>query len=210
MSTEHITIKLDVKPRTPAGWLTKGKAVSTAANAATATFSSLSSLLTQLTADVTALDKAQSAAANKGKVETTARNAACTNLKKSLRAFVAGVQGLCDAAPDAAHAMSIAAAASLDAKELTLPHKADFAGKAVGAGAVHLFAKVPTKTGRRVFYDWQMSTDGGKTWVSLPSTNDANTLVQNLTSSTTVSFRHRTTVKNVASDWSQTIVILVH
>src|ERR1700744_5517374 len=50
--------------------------------------------------------------ANKGRIETTGRDAGGRTQQKSLRAFVGGEQGLCDAAP----ARAIAAAAALETK----------------------------------------------------------------------------------------------
>jgi hypothetical protein len=205
----RITLKLEVKPKTPAGWLRKGKAVASAANAEPATFSSITGLLGQLTTDVEKLDAAEAAAGNRGKKEIADRNAAVVDLQKSLRAFVAGVQGLCDQAPDAEHAAAIAKAASLAIKKVPVQHKADLAAKALGAGTVRVVARVPVKRGRRVYYEWAMSSDGGETWLSLPGTNYANTLVHALTPGTKVAFRYRTTVKNVVSDWSQVVSVQV-
>jgi hypothetical protein len=210
MNTDHLVIKIDPRPDTAAGWLAKSKAVVEGASSSATLFSSIAQLLAQLTSDTALLDKAQAAAANKGKSEIKARNAALRDLKKSLRGFGRGVQGLCDAAPDLEHAAALAAAASLDAKVVTAPHKPDFQGKVLGAGAVHLYAKLPVKKGTHIFFEWQMSTNNGQTWASLPNTNSADTLVQGLTPTTIVQFRHRSTVKNVASEWSQVIAVQVH
>jgi len=210
MSAEHrVIVKVDPKPDTAAGWLTKSKAVCTAATASPATFASIAALLTQLGTDSGLLDTAQSKAANKGSVETKARNAQWRVLQKSLRAFVAGVQGLCDGAPDVAHAQAIAAAAGLDPKLPSVHTTPTFRGKALGNGAVRLYGRrpVPRRTG--AFYEWSMSSDGGKTWVAVATTNSAQTLVEGLTSATTVSFRYRSTLKDVTSEWSQTIGVLV-
>jgi hypothetical protein len=177
------------------------------ANASTF-FSPIAQLLAQLSADVAALGKTQAAAGNKGKLEIKQRNAALHDLKKSLRAFVRGVQGLCDAAPDLDHAKAIAAAASLDAKIVSVPSKPDLRGKDLGGGAVHLYARKPVKGGH-FYWEWQMSTDGGKTWLSLPGTTSANTRVLGLTPLTIVQFRHRSTSKNVVSDWGQVIAVTV-
>jgi hypothetical protein len=210
MNTDHLIIKINPKPDTAAGWLAKGKAVVEGATASSSLFSSIAQLLTQLASDTATLDKAQAAAANKGKNEMKVRNAAFRDLKKSLRGFGRGVQGLCDGAPDLQHAAALAAAASLDSKIVVVPHKPDFRGKALGAGAVQLYVKVPVKKGTRIFFEWQMSMDGGHTWLSLPNTNNASTRVPSLTPATIVQFRHRSTVKNVASDWSQVISVQVH
>jgi hypothetical protein len=211
VNLDHLVIKLEAKPNTALGWLTKGMEVDAAATANEPTFfSSIAPLLAQLSSDVTALGKAQAAAGNKGKLEIKQRNAVLHDLKKSLRAFTGGVQGLCDAAPDLEHARAIAAAASLEAKVVPVPQKPDLRGKVLGGGAVHLYAKLPVKRSGRVYWEWQMSTDGGMTWLSLPGTNSANTRVPGLTPLTIVQFRRRWTFKNVVSDWGQVIAVPVH
>jgi hypothetical protein len=211
MNLDHIVLKIEPKPDTALGWLTKGMEVVAAATANESTFfSSIAQLIAQLSADVSTLGKAQAAAGNKGKLEIKQRNAALRDAKKSLRAFTRGVQGLCDAATDLEHAKAIAAAASLEPKAVPVPQRPDFYGKALGAGATHLYARLPVKKARGVYWEWAMSTDGGKTWLSLPGTNTANTRVLGLTPLTIVQFRHRTTYKNVVSDWSQVIAVTVH
>lgn len=210
MSAEHrVTIKLDIRPDTPAGWLAKGKAVDAAASANAATFSSISALLAQLGDDSQLLNQVQARAANRGKIGITARNSQWRVLQRSLRAFAAGVQGLCDVAPDADHAKAIAAAAGLDAKLSPVLIKPDFAAKPLGSGAVRLYGRRPVPR-RQAFYEWQMSTDGGASWTPIATTNNARTLVQGLTRAATISFRYRKTVMNVPSEWSQAIAVLVH
>jgi hypothetical protein len=169
MPAEHrVVIKLDVKPKTAAGWLAKGRVVH---------------------ASSTRPENAQTFA--------------------SLRAFVAGVQVLCDAAPDPDHAIAIAAAAGLDTRLEPVHYKPAFEGKVLGNGVVHLHVKVPARRGARIFYEWQTGNDGGATWLPLPNTNDANLRVPGLTPGSTVHFRFRTTIKNAPSEWSQAIAVLV-
>jgi hypothetical protein len=170
-------------------------------------FTAIANILGQLAGDTANLDTAQAAAANKGRDEIQARNARCALLKKSLRAARAAVQGLSDTAPDAAHAAAIVVAAGLTVKARPARTKAPLTGKALGNGVVKLYVKVPGKKGARVYYEWRMSADGGKTWTSLPGTNVSTTLVQGLTPGTEVQFASRTTVKNVLSAWSQAISV---
>jgi hypothetical protein len=211
MSAQHrVIVKVDPQPDTAAGWLTKGKDVTSAATASGATFSSITALLTQLGSDTQLLDELQSKAANKGRIETTARNAQWRSLQKSLRAFAGGVQGLCDGAPDAAHAEAIASAAALDTKLPTVHVMTDPRAKVLGNGAVRLYGRRPVPRRGGAFYEWVMSSDGGKTWSPVATTNTAKTLVSGLTPATTVTFRYRTTLKNVTSDWSQMLAVLVH
>jgi hypothetical protein len=210
MSAENrVIIKVEPKPDTAAGWLTKSKAVVSTATVNAATFTSIAALLTQLGTDSELLDQLQSKVPNGGKTATKLRNAQWRVLQKSFRAFVAGAQGLCDAAPDAAHAQAIAAAAGLDTKLPTARTTADFRGKALGNGAVRLYGRRPVARRAGAYYEWCMSLDGGKTWTPLVTTNTTKTLVPGLTVATTVSFRYRSTLKNVTSEWSQTIAVLV-
>ncbi len=210
MSAEHrVIVKVDPKPKTALGWLMKSKVVVAQALANATTFSSISGLLTQLGTDCQALDVAQTKVANNGKGATTARDAQWRVLQKSLRAFVAGVQGLCDAAPDTARALGIAGEAALEAK-LAPVHVVDgFRSKLLGNGAVRLYGRRHVQRRSGAFFEWQMSLDG-KIWTSLPTTNGARTTVSGLTPGSSVSFRYRTTLKEVTSDWSQTIGVIVH
>jgi hypothetical protein len=192
-----------------------GNRVSTTANNNAAMFVSIAPLLATLTQDVTAVNKVHGAVKSGGTVATGARNVALKAMKVSYRAFVAGVQGLCDAAPDLEHAMALASAAGLDVKKRSVQTQDLFHGKALGNGSVKVYARLSTevrallKKSTRVYWEWQMSTDGGLTWASLPGTNYGNTLVNNLTPGAKVNFRHRTTVKNTVSDWSKSLPIRV-
>lgn len=208
-TTNMIEVVLKVTPNSPVGWLAKGKAVGSSTTSNASLFSGIASVLAKLAGDTTALDTAEAAAANKGKAEVQARNAKYVILKKSLRATRASVQGLCDVAPDIAHATATAAASGLGVRTKPVRTKSPFAGKALGNGVVKLYVKVPGKKGARVYYEWRMSTDGGTTWTSLPGTNVSTTMVQGLIPAAKVQFESRTTVKNIASAWSQAINVLV-
>ncbi len=210
MSTEHrVLLKIEPKPNTPKGWLDKGKDVTSIANGNAATFASIAPLLAQATSDTAALDTAQSKAANKGRVETTLRDAAWSTQQKSLRAFVGGVQGLCDAAPDVDHARAIAAAAGLQTKLVAVRVEADPKVTLLGNGSVRIYGRRPVPRRGGAYFEWAMSSDGGKTWVSIPGTTSAKALVQGLTPASTMTFRYRTTYQNVVSDWKQTQGIIV-
>ena len=53
------------------------------------------------------------------------------------------------------------------------------------------------------------SADGGKTWVSAPSSLQAKTTVTGLPVGTSVLFRYRTLTKTGEGDWSQGLALLV-
>jgi hypothetical protein len=178
-------------------------------------FVSIAPLLAALTQDVKAVNAVHGAVKGGGTIAAGTRNVALKAMKISYRAFVAGVQGLCDVAPDLEHAMALASAAGLDVKKRSVQTQDLFRAKALGNGVVKLVARLEAsvrallKKSTRVYWEWQVSTDGGLTWASLPGTNYANTIVNNLTPGAKVNFRHRTTVKNTLSDWSKSLPVRV-
>jgi hypothetical protein len=200
---------LGVRPDTAVRWLARAKAVCSATETHASLFVSIAGVLGRLVQDTDALDRVQAAAANRGRDDTAHRDAELVELKKSFRAVGAAVQDLCDEAPDVEHAAAIAAAAGFGGKAQANYRKPDFYAKALGDGRVQLFAKVPGYRGNRVYYEWIMSTDGGATWVVLPGTNDADTIIEGLPSGMEVRFRHRTTVKNLVTDWSRIVKAIV-
>ena len=210
MVAEHrVTVTDNIKQRTALGWLIAAKGVGAATSANASQYTSIANQIQQLASDAKTLDTAQSDVPHGGSNAIKVRNVALGQVKKSYRAFLLALQTLCDAAPDRAHAEALATGAGVGIKGAITHPKAAFTGKALGNGVVHLFARLPTKKRVRIFWEWQISTDGEKTWVTLATTNDANFVVQNLTPATMPSFRCRSTVKNVASAWSQTVVVHV-
>jgi hypothetical protein len=204
-----VIVLLGVKMDTAAGWLAQAKGVDAVATKNAAALTAVSAELADLHTNVGAADTAQSKAKNGGHDEVEARNAAIKTLKTSYREAVAAVQKQCNAQPDAEHARAYAALAGLRTKTVTPPTKAAFKGTALGNGRVYLAIKVPVRRGARVFYEWQMSTDGGKTWVACPNTNDPFTTVANLTPATYVCFRFSYTSKNTPAPWSAQVQVLV-
>ncbi len=209
MAQHEVIVIHGVKQRTPRAWLAKGKAIGTQTSANPSPYASIANEIQQLGTDTTALDKAESAAANRGKEEMKVRNAALTKFKKSLRAFLAALQGLCDQAADASQAEALAVGAGVGIKGFNTHPKAEISGKTPGYGVVHLYARLPMKKTARIFWEWQMLSTDGKTWVTIATTNDADFLVQNLTVATLVSFRCRFTMKNEPSNWTQALVLHV-
>jgi len=210
MNAENrVIVTVNPKTKTALGWLLKSKTVCSVANETenAPTFSSISSLLTQLVTDTQTLDGLQAKTPKGAPDNTAARNAQWRVLQKSFRAFARGVQGLCDAAADANHAKAIVAQAGLDYRIVPVRVTPPLRGKALGNGAVKLFARRPVPRRSGAFFEWQMSSDG-KSWSPIATTNTATTTVQGLTPATTVYFRCRSTYKNVTSSWSEANVIV--
>ena len=61
----------------------------------------------------------------------------------------------------------------------------------------------------RASYDWEYSTDGGKTWVAMPSTLQSKTSMTGLASGTTVQFRSCPVTKAGQGDWSAPVSLTV-
>jgi hypothetical protein len=77
-------------------------------------------------------------------------------------------------------------------------------------GAVSGSAKiVAASAGPRSSYEWEYSTDGGKTWVLAPVTVQAKTTVSGLTPGASVLFRYRPVTKKGEGDWSQSSSLIV-
>jgi hypothetical protein len=165
--------------------------------------------LATVSSQITALDTAETAETAvtqtraKGTVQT--RNVARAALVTSLHQLKAYVQQVSDANPEQASA--IIASAGLGVRKAASGTKAAFAATAGPvSGAMHLVAKA---VAHRASYDWQWSSDGGKTWTSVPSTLQARTTITGLPVATTCSFRFRTVTKTGESDWSQPVALVV-
>ncbi len=87
-------------------------------------------------------------------------------------------------------------------RNYTHPAKPPLAVKQTSTGIVHVVAKA-TKGAKT--NDWQYSVDGGKTWVSVPSTTKASTSISGLTPGVAVTYRQRIVTKAGPQDWSQPV-----
>ena len=64
--------------------------------------------------------------------------------------------------------------------------------------------------GKRVAYEWQLSSDSGKTWSSLPATTTSHTSVAGLTTGQSYVFRFRANTGTKPGDWHDPVPFLVH
>ncbi len=148
---------------------------------------------------------AQSGAQARTKGAVALRNekrAALVTLLEELRTFV---QSQADANPENGGSMIESAGIAL--RKTALRQSLGFHAKAGPvSGTVKLVAPAAA---RRASYEWQTSTDGGKTWLALPPTLQAKTSVPGLQAQTTVQFRFRAVTKTGGGDWSQAISFAV-
>ncbi len=126
-------------------------------------------------------------------------------VKMLLEQLCAHVQAIADA--DREHAISIIESAGMAVKKPSVAPERIFAAEPGDtSGDVRLRAP---KGGNRAGYEWAYSTDGMKTWVSLPITVQASTAVRGLQPGSTVYFRYRVTTKDGTGDWSDPVSIIV-
>jgi hypothetical protein len=128
---------------------------------------------------------------------------ALVTLLKQLRGYV---QTTADASPD--NAVSIIESSGIAVAKTTARKPRVFEAL---PGAVSGSAKlVAPSAGPRASYEWECSTDGGKTWVTQPVTMQARTTVTGLTPGASVQFRYRpVTPKAGEGDWSHSLPLIV-
>lgn len=168
-------------------------------------FTGASTLLASLTAKGAALNVAQTQAATRAKGTIAVRNQARAAVVTALHQLKAYVQQVADDDPEKAEA--IIQSAAMTVRKPTVRNKAPFIAKAGAvSGTAELVAKAPTHRGA---YEWQWSSDGGKTWTQLAVTLKARTTVTGLPVATTCTFRFRAVTKSGEGDWSQPVTLVV-
>jgi hypothetical protein len=68
---------------------------------------------------------------------------------------------------------------------------------------------VARKAAQRASYEWQHSTDGGKTWITAPVTLQSKTTIAGLAAGATVLFKSRAVTKAGEGDWSQPASLVI-
>jgi hypothetical protein len=159
-----------------------------------------------LTAAIAALVATENAALTRVKGAIVQRNAARKTLVQLLELLRANVQHLADADPD--NALTIIESAGIGLRKPMMRKPRVFsATPGTVSGSAKLLAP---SAGARTSYEWELSTDGGKTWIAASPSIQAKTTVQGLASGTTVQFRYRAiTPKTGAGDWSAPVLLLV-
>ena len=160
--------------------------------------------LAQITADIAALQDAESTV-HTSKGATAPRNAKAQVVINGLHALEGCVQAAADADP--AQAVEIMTSAGFAPVVHGAHPSAPLTAKMGPGGVVLLRAHAGAA---RSVYEWQVSSDGGKTWTSLPATNHAHTSDAALAVGTTYSFHVRANKGDVIGDWSQAVTLLVH
>jgi hypothetical protein len=204
MKSIHRSVATLKLPKTVGALVTYAQGIVTAMTG-NAAFPSPVPPLGTVTTAINELHVAETVAQTRAKGAVTARNdkrAVLVTLLQQLRGYV---QTTADANPETS--ATLIESAGISVKKTAVRAARSFAAK---AGSVSGSAKlVVPRAGNRVFYEWEYSTDGGKTWIAAPATLQAKTTVTGLAPATTVLFRYRTVTKTGEGDWSQPVSLLV-
>ena len=158
-----------------------------------------------VTAAISALESAQSAAQARTHGAVTLRDEKRTALVSLLEQLKTYVQTAADGNLEAA--ASIIESAGVNVRRATARAKRVFSAK---QGTPSGTVKVVTQSaGPRTSYEWQYSVDGGKTWTAMPSTIQASTTLAGMTPGTAVMFRYRVVTKAGEGSWAQPTSITV-
>jgi hypothetical protein len=161
--------------------------------------------LTEVSSGITALQSAEAAALSRLKGAVVTRNdkrAALVAILQEVRGYIQKV-----ADTNADNSANIITSSGLSLKKTPVRKPRVFTAKpGAVSGSVEVIA---VSAGRRASYEWQYSTDGGKTWIEAPPSLQAKTTISGLPVASTVQFRFRSVIKAGPSDWSQPTALLV-
>jgi hypothetical protein len=161
--------------------------------------------LAVVTAAIDALRTAETAALARTKGAAAARNEKRVELVALLQQLRAHIQAKADADPT--NGASIIQSAGVAVRKTPTRHARTFAAKPGPVSGVATL--VSASAARRASYEWQYSTDAGKTWVTAPATLQAKTKVSGLQAGSTVHFKYRPVTKTGEGDWSQPVSLIV-
>ena len=162
--------------------------------------------LAAISAACTALD-ASEAAMPGNKATTAQRDADYLTLLLLLHHELDYVNSVAEQQTSPAEAEAVITGSGYAVRKGITRHKEALAATyGLDSGAVKLDARAVANDAS---YYWQWSLDM-KTWVSVPETKKASTMITGLTPATVVYFRFRALTRQGMTDWSQAVSLLVH
>jgi hypothetical protein len=161
--------------------------------------------LATVAAAIADLQNAETAAAAKTKGAVTVRNDKRAALVTLLRQLESYVQNQADS--NLENGAAVIESAGISVRKLGVRKPRTFtAVQGATSGTITLIA---ASAAHRASYEWQYSTDGGKTWTFAPGTLQAKTTIPALTPGASVQFKYRPVLKAGDGDWSQAVTIIV-
>ena len=198
--------------KSTASVLGKAYAVNNGMGADVTRFSAPVPPLATLKDQATKVEVAERLVGTRVKGAAAARNVQRELLVRMLETECSYVQTLCDASPD--QAVAIIEAAGLAVAVTPARNQAILkVTLGVPSGTVELHANAASlagRSGKKICFNWQWTTDGGKTFTSMPTTPHAKTTIANLQPLTVVGFRVSTTNTKGPGEWSQIVTTVVH
>jgi hypothetical protein len=161
--------------------------------------------LAAVTAAIDDLRAAEAAAISRVKGAAAARNDKRKALVAVLQQLRSYIQSVADANEGNGPAIIESAGVAVR-KQATRKPRVFAAKPGRTSGVANVF--VPS-AGHRSSYEWEYSTDGGKTWIAAPSTIQTKMTVAGLVPGSTVQFKYRTVTKKGESDWSAPVSLTV-
>jgi hypothetical protein len=161
--------------------------------------------LATISAAVSDLQAAETVALTRVNGAVAARNDKRAVLVSLLQQLRGSVQAVADATPE--NGATIIQSAGIGVRKPVVRATRVFAvktGPLTGTAAA-----TTTIAARRASYEWQYSTDAGKTWVSAPVTLKSKATILGLPAGTVVQFRSRAVTKSGEGDWSQVVALLI-
>jgi hypothetical protein len=172
---------------------------------ANASFPAPTPPLTTVTAAIDDLQAAETAALARTKGAATARNDKRKVLVGVLQQVRSYIQSVADT--DGVNAASIIESAGVAVRKKATRHARTFIAK---PGRVSGEAMVTAAVAaRRASYEWEYSTDGGKSWIAAPPTLQAKATIDGLAPGSTVQFKYRAVTRTGADDWSQPVSLTI-
>jgi len=168
------------------------------------TFPSPTPPLALVSAHVVTLSEAETASKTRTLGTIDARNNALMVVVADVHQLHGYVQQVANADPSQAEI--IAAAAGMTLRKKGVHHKSNLVVKQTVSTVVDVVAKA-VKGG--CSYEWQLSTDGGKTWVNAPPTAQARTQIKNLEPGVLVVFRQRVVMPTGVGNWSAPVTAAI-
>ena len=162
--------------------------------------------LAAISAAIADLQTAEAAALSRIKGAAAARNEKRKALVALLQQLRAHIQAVADA--DEPNGPAIIESAGVALRKKPTRRARVFAARQGRISGVATL--VAASAGHRASYEWQYSSDGGKTWVTAPVTLQAKTTVAGLVPGATVQFKYRAVTKAGEGDWSEPTSLLIH
>jgi hypothetical protein len=161
--------------------------------------------LATVSAAIADLQTAETAATARTKGAVTVRNDKRAALVALLRQLESYVQNQADA--NLENGAAVIESAGIAVRKTALRKPRTFtAVQGATSGSIKLLA---ARAASRASYEWQYSTDGGKTWTFAAGTLQAKTTIAGLTPGASVQFKYRPVLKTGDGDWSQAVTIIV-